>query len=198
MKNVKLYIILGVVILVVAAAAFIGGRFLIGSLPGQLGILPLGGGGSGSVVMSGAINAKYTPAPEQPTTAPDLTGSYAGRQDSTIFIQKFNIEGDGSGVSIVVSNSASDQGDTTVTNPAADSGGPKVEVVTTSKTKIYRDVTPFGEVSSGDNPTIQQVLEETNLDDLTSSSMVNVWGRKSGDRIIADVIIIQTPVTISH
>ncbi|HXQ33084.1 MAG TPA: hypothetical protein VN843_03585, partial [Anaerolineales bacterium] len=62
MQNKKLFGILGILIVVVGAAAFIGGRMLNGKV-GPLGFgMPLGGGGD---VMS--ISVQVTPAAELPT-----------------------------------------------------------------------------------------------------------------------------------
>ncbi len=73
--------------------------------------------------------------------------------------------------------------------------GPKVEVVVTNETVIYRDTTQPGEPpSTAKEQTIQQTVEESTLDDLSSQSMVTVWGRKSGDRIIAEVLFYSNPI----
>jgi hypothetical protein len=76
-----------------------------------------------------------------------------------------------------------------------DNSGPKVEVVTTGETIIYTETTEFGgPPASGETQVIQQTVGEGSLDDLTSQSFVTVWGRKSGDRIIAEVLFISNPV----
>ncbi len=72
--------------------------------------------------------------------------------------------------------------------------GPKVEVVVTNETTIYRETTEFKEPSSSETQTIQQTVEELTLDELSSQSMVMVWGRKSGDRIIAEVLFYSNPI----
>jgi hypothetical protein len=75
-------------------------------------------------------------------------------------------------------------------------GGPQVEVVVTTETLIYHDITqPPAHRPSGDDPRVlQQTVEEGTLDDLNNSqSLVMVWGRKSGDRIIADVLVYNNP-----
>jgi len=68
-------------------------------------------------------------------------------------------------------------------------------VVITNATIIDRDATeviPPSEIN--ETQSVQQVVEEGTLDDLTSDSMIMVWGRKNGDRIIADVILYSRPV----
>jgi hypothetical protein len=71
-------------------------------------------------------------------------------------------------------------------------GGPKFEVVVTAGTLVYHDVTePPARHPSGNDPrVIQQAVEEGTLDDLIpSQSLVMTWGRKSGDRIVAEVMV---------
>jgi hypothetical protein len=42
-------------------------------------------------------------------------------------------------------------------------------------------------------PTIQQVVEPGTLDEIGDGSMLTVWGKKTGDRIIADVLVYTQP-----
>lgn len=186
MHNKKLYIITAVVVIVVAAAAFVGGRLLNGQA-GPLGFSPLGNGGS---MMAMSVN--MLPAPELPTTQPEATGTFAERKDNTLTIQTFSMDAGGGG--IVVSSVSGEGG------PVTSSGneGPKVEVVVTRETKIYRDATEMNmePPKSNETTTVQQVVEPGTLDDLKSNVMVMVWGRKNGDRIIADVISYSSPIMI--
>jgi hypothetical protein len=48
------------------------------------------------------------------------------------------------------------------------------------------------------NTRIQQVVAPGSLDDLTTQTMITVWGRKVGDRVIADVIAFLNPVMITN
>ena len=43
---------------------------------------------------------------------------------------------------------------------------------------------------------IQQALEEGSLDDVGQSSMLTVWGKKTGDRFIAEVLVYSPPAFI--
>jgi hypothetical protein len=43
------------------------------------------------------------------------------------------------------------------------------------------------------SPTIQQVVQPGTLDDLGQDSMITVWGQKTGNRIIADVLVYTLP-----
>jgi hypothetical protein len=72
--------------------------------------------------------------------------------------------------------------------------GPTVEAVVTTQTTLHRDVTlqQFdGPPPAGEK--IQQVLEPGSLDEISEDVMVTVWGKKTGDRIIADVLVYVPP-----
>ena len=185
MQNKKTILVFGVLIVIVGAAAFIGGRMLNGKV-GPLGLgMPLGGGDMMSV------SVQMTPAPELPTTEPDALGLFVERKDNSIFIGELSMEAGGKGVVIERSESGGD-GEPSISGPKPD--GPKKEVVITSETTIYLENTEFPDPKSGEEVVIQQSVTEGSLDDLTSQSFVTVWGRKSGDRIIAEVLFISNPV----
>ena len=178
-------------LLIVAAAAFVGGRLLNGQ-GAALGLSPFGFGPGAGMQMS--VSLSVLPAPELPTTLPETTGTFASRKDNSIFVQEFSMSdiGGGGGVVALSVDSAG-----AVSSEGAESG-PKVEVLVTSSTKIYRDATDFGANPPQGDVSIQQVVEPGSLDDLKSMSMVTVWGRKNGDRIIADVISYSNPVMIDN
>lgn len=183
MQNKRTVLVMGVLILVVGAAAFVGGRMLNGNV-GPLGLFGLGGKGD---VMSFAINV--IPAEELPKTPPEVMGLFVERKDKTIVIQTVSLDAGGKGVVV-----AKGGGEAIAGSPVDTDSGPKVEVVVTNETIIYRETTEIGEPMSGETQTVQQTVEESTLDDLNSQSMVTVWGRKSGDRIIADVLFYSNPV----
>ena len=186
MQNKKMFVIFGILIVLVGAAAFIGGRMLNGKV-GPLGLgMPIGGGD----VMS--ISVQVTPAPELPTTEPDVTGLFVERKDNSIFVSALSMEAGGKGVVLQVDRGGGGDGEPSLSGPKAD--GPKKEVVITNETTIYLENTDLGEPKPSENKVIQQTVTEGSLDDLTSQSFVTVWGRKSGDRIIAEVLFISNPV----
>ncbi|MEO5886721.1 MAG: hypothetical protein ABIQ77_03580 [Anaerolineales bacterium] len=189
MQNKKLMIIMGLLVLVVGAAAFVGGRMLNGGV-NPLGLLGMPMAGAGP--MSVSISLK--PAPELPTTDPEVLGLFAERQDNTLFVQTFSMDKGGGGV--VISSSADGEGgdgEAVAGSPIDTNSGPKVEVVITNDTIIYRETTEISGPPSG-NQTVQQTVEESTLDQLTTESFVTVWGRKSADRVIADVLFYSNPV----
>ncbi len=182
MQNKRTILIMGVLVLLVGAAAFVGGRMLNNKV-NPLGLFGLGGKGN---MMAVSIN--LVPAEELPKTPPEVIGLFVERKDKTIIIQSVSLKGGGGGM--VVEKGGG--GEVQIVGGKND--GPKVEVVVTNETTIYRDTTQPSEPPSGENATIQQTAEESTLDDLNSQSMVTVWGRKSGDRIIAEVLFYSNPV----
>jgi hypothetical protein len=67
--------------------------------------------------------------------------------------------------------------------------GSQVEVVLISETMIYRETTDPSEPLSAKNQTIHQTVKPATLDNLDWQSMIVAWGRKSGDRVIAEVLV---------
>lgn len=175
MRNKKLYIIFGVVILLIGTAAFVAGRML----NGKVGSVGLGGPNGGRVTIS---LDEITPAPELPSTKADITGTFMERKDNTVVVQANSF---GSGVGGVSGNS-----------PMDENSGIRVEIVFTGETKIYKDVTQFPAPVNGEIHNVQQVAEEGTLDDLNSQTFVSIWGRRSGDRIIADTLFYSNPQSI--
>ncbi|MCI0550432.1 MAG: hypothetical protein L0287_05720 [Anaerolineae bacterium] len=188
MRSKKIIVGLGILILLVGAAAFIAGRMLNN---GVSPLSPFGLMGNGDV-MSFAINV--IPAPELPTTPPEVLGLFAERQDNTITISAISLEAGGGGVAV------DSEGEDVAVGPGSpvDHSGPKVEVVVTSETIIYRETTQLSGPPSAGSETVQQTVEVATLDDLNSQSFVTVWGRKSGDRIIAEVLFYSNPVMIQR
>jgi len=155
MQNKKLYISLGFAILLIGLAAFTAGRFVNDG--------PAGGDRVSNV----------TPAPEIPGTAPELSGLLVERKDNVLILQSVSFDA-GSGWHLGESEA-----------PMDSSSGPKVEVIVTNGTTIYRDDFEFNQDS------VQQTVEETTLDSIDSQKLITVWGRKNGERIIAEFLLIQ-------
>jgi len=172
MQNKKLYLSLGLVIVLIGIAAFVAGRLL----NGQVGNVGLGGPNAGQVSIS--ID-EITPAPELPRRKGDITGSFVERKDSTIVVQAVTFGAGVGGVS----------GDA----PMAENSGIRVEIVITAQTKIYKDVTQFPAPVNGEVHNVQQAAAEGTLDELSTQTFITVWGRRSGDRIIADTLFYSNP-----
>lgn len=175
MQTKKLILVMGVLVLLVSVASFIAGRML----NGKVGVVGLGGPIGGRVSIS--LN-DITPAPELPVTKADTTGLFVERKDNTIVMQAVSF---GEGVGGISGDS-----------PLDENSGIKVEIIVTGETIIYRDVTQFGPPVNGEIHNVQQAVEEGTLDDLNSQSFLTVWGRASGDRVIADVLFYSNPQSI--
>lgn len=155
MRNKKLYASLVIVIVLVGAAAFVAGRLTSAGLIGE------------------DRESHAIPAPEIPTTPPAVAGLFAERKDNTVILQSVSFDA-GSGWALGDSN-----------EPMDTTSGPKVEVVITGETTVYRTDYEFSESS------VQQIVEVASLDDLNSEMMITVWGHKNGDRIIADILLME-------
>lgn len=172
----------GILILLLAGAAFVGARLLNGQR------LPfISGGPFFSLDENGGKNVRINvddiqPAKELPQTPADVRGLFDHRQDNSIFI--------GTG-KVMVSVKAGPSGSV---QTSSSHDGPTVEVVVTTQTKLYMDVT----MDQFDGPPpqgqkLQQVLETGSMDEVGQNSMITVWGKKTGDRFIADVIVYMPP-----
>ena len=155
MQNKRLYLSFGLAILLIGISAFVAGRLI-------------DGGPTGSDRVS-----NVTPAPEIPTTTPEVMGLLVERKDNVMALQTASFD-PGSGWHLGDSNAPMDA-----------SSGPEVEVVITNATTIYRDDFEFNQDS------VQQTVEETTLDYIDSQMLITVWGRKNGERIIADILLAQ-------
>lgn len=172
LQNKKLHIGLGLAILLVGIAAFIAERML----NRNTGTIGLGGPNAGQVSIS---MDEITPAPELPITQADITGLFVERKDNTLVVQAVSFTVSVGGVS----NEA----------PMDENSGIKVEIVVTGATRIYKDVTEFPAPVNGEIHNIQHAAEEGTRDDLNTQTFLSVWGRRSGDRIIADVLFYSNP-----
>ena len=181
MQNKKLYIVFAIAIVVIAAAAFVGGRLLTG----QAGPLRAFQAGNGDFV---SVQIRRTPAPELPATQPEMTGLFVSRDDNVLTLQSM---GSG-GIRVVREDDAVD------ISPADGSDAPTVEVVITGDTQVWHDTTQIDGPPTSGEVGVQQTVEVGSLDDLTTDSMIMVWGRKNGDRIIADVIAYSNPMIFSR
>ena len=172
MQNKRLHLLLGMAIVLIGVAAFVAGRLL----NERVGHVGLGGPNAGRVSIS--IN-DITPAPELPSIKADITGLFVERKDNTIIVQANSFGSSVGGVS----------GD----SPMDENSGIRVEIVVTSQTKIYKDVTKFPAPVNGEIHNVQQAAEEGTLDDLNEQTFLSVWGRRSGDRIIAETLFYTNP-----
>ena len=187
-RKPRLAFVIGGIILVLllAGAAFVGARLL----NGQGSPFTSKGSGSGPSLSLGGPGGKMVkldiePSKDLPQTTADVSGLFDHRQDNSIFV----------GTGRVTMAFKKDPSGKVETSSSHD--GPTVELVVTSQTKIYKDVTMRqfdGPPPAGQK--IQQVLEAGSLDDVGQSSMITAWGKKTGDRFIAEVLVYSPPAFI--
>jgi hypothetical protein len=179
-KNILITGGIVLLVLVLAGAALIGGRLLNGKplSGGGFNLFPGGGNGPQNV----RINADdIQPAEELPQTPADVRGLFDHRENNSIFV--------GTGqVTIMI------QEENGKVDSSSNATGPTVEIVVTNDTIVYHDTTLEqynGQPPAGEK--LQQVLEPGSLDDVGENSTLTVWGKKTGDRVIADILVYTTP-----
>lgn len=184
MKRLTWIIIAGVSVLLVAGAVFVAARLLASpeiAAGGGGDIMMVSNGGGGGPV---SISLDIKPAPELPTTPAEVNGLFVNREDNSIFVGTGEIE------FMVQLDQATGQ-----KQSSANYSGPVLEVVITKDTSIYRDETKFPELGStgGGKQTIQQVVKPVDsveeLGEQTKNTEIQVWGTRSGDRVVAQVFV---------
>ena len=179
-KNILITSGIAFVVLLLAGAALVGGRLLNGQpLPGGLNLFPAASNGRQDV----RINLDdIQPAKELPQTPADVRGLFDHRENNSFFV--------GTGqVTIMVEQDPSGK-----VESSSNASGPVLEVVVTNDTTIYHDTTMEqynGQPPAGEK--LQQVVEPGSLEDIGDSSLITVWGKKTGDRVIADILVYTTP-----
>jgi len=185
-KSVLPYILGAGVVILLAAAAFMAVRYFnqpkntaSGNSEGPM--LSVRGPGTGS---EKAFKLNTTPAEELPAMEPEVRGLYVERKDNSIFI--------GTGqVTVAVKAKQGEEPEVD-----ADFSGPKVEVVISADTVVYKDTTELDPEDPGAE--VQQTVELSTIDEITEQSSITVWGRKAGDRIIADVVLFSSPFMVKR
>ena len=174
-KPLLKWIALIVLILVLVAAAFVGGQLLNGR------VNPLGAEDEPGNDSSEPREIQVIPAAELPSLPPDGSGTFLRRQDNSIFLGVGNDTG--------VSSSDSES---PAVGESPNNAGAVLEVVVTSETAIYQEVPDQLQQSVPDE--IQLEVVAGTLEDIGATSFIWVWGQKTGDRIIADVLLYSLPV----
>jgi hypothetical protein len=127
------------------------------------------------------------PAKEVPTDTPAVTGMVASHSGSNLVVQQGSSRG-GFGNQTGGTPRAQPEG-TRVPRPTQPGDGTDVQVQVTGETVIYKDVTFANANGQSPNGSVQQQLEKSSLADIADGSRVTVWGEKSGDQIVAGVIV---------
>jgi hypothetical protein len=179
-KNILISGGIVLVVLLLASAAVIGGRLLRGQ-----GMPAVTSGDSGIRISSNdgpAVALDIQPAKELPQTPAEVRGLFDHRDNNSIFVGTGEIR-------MIVEQDASGN-----VESSSNASGPTVEVVVTNDTIVYHDVTL--EQYNGEPPTdekIKQILKPGVLDEIGEHSTITVWGKKTGDRIIAEILVYTTP-----
>jgi hypothetical protein len=174
----SVWIVGGVIVVLLAGAAFVGARML-----GLQNLL--GGLGSGQRLMLSTDGGEtmqsvaLEPAAELPDASPDVAGLFARREDNSVFV------GTGAVRMLVEDGQA-----------AASSDGPEVEVVVTHETTVYRDVTLLQHTDGPLQGKVQQVLEVGSFEEIDENCIVTAWGEERGGRVLADVLVYSNPLVI--
>ena len=192
---------IGLILLVVllVAAAFVAGKLMnrTPQLAGPGGPIILNSQGEGGAVMQ-SFAVSIIPAEELPKTQPDAVGIFNRREDNSFFIGTGDmgviISGDVTSADGEVSS-----GPSFATSGGSGEGGTEVEIVVNSDTIVYKEVTapPDFSDSSENQAEIQQEVAPGDIEEIGANSSLTVWGRKVGERIIADVLLYSEPMMIS-
>lgn len=173
-----------VLALLIGGAAFVGGRLLApaGQVAGEPDLPP------GMVFNASAgEEAQFfklpdiIPAAELPDRAPDERGLFVQRHDDLLTIGTGN-------VMALISNESGG-------SPEFSYDGLEVEVLVTNRTALYEDMTEF---AMGQESVQQVVRPLANLEDLSDSDTLQIWGQREGDRIVAETIVVLKPLSVSQ
>jgi hypothetical protein len=163
------------VLMLLLAATFMGGKLMA---QGEGGV-PLSDIAQPITLQDGSV-AQSVPAPlmemaaELPARAPETKGLFVGRTDDTLTVGTGN-------VTAMISMEPN-------AVPEFSYDGIKQNVLVTNKTRLYIDRTEY---TLGQTAVEQKLEEVENLDMLVENTFVDVWGERSGDQIVADVILMR-------
>ncbi len=163
-----------ILVLLLAGAAFVGGRMLSGQSQ-----VSHGGSGSGSFMISGPGGTRsfdIVPADELPSASPDVSGILVRSEDNSLIV--------GTGEVRIIMNEGGEIG--------ASHDGPEVDVVVTHSTVVYCDTTEF-EINQIEDDKIQETVKPGSLDEVEKNYFVRAWGEERGDRLFADVLVYKKP-----
>ncbi len=117
------------------------------------------------------LDFQIVPAQELPTTTPNVRGIVTQRTDNTLSVgQRGGLESGGGG-------------NTTLQ-----------DVIVTSDTTIYHDITQVNFNGQPPSGPIQQKVEPGSLDGVNTNSRVTVWGDQNGNQVTAKVLVYSDPI----
>lgn len=187
--------LIGLIGVIVLLFLLIGGAYtavrLLAEPKAETAVASSGGGrvlqsvqvGNDGVPVS--VQTTILPAAELPDEEAATFGIVLSRQDDTLTLGTGAIE-----LSVDIEVDPSTGQETTTVVPSTN--GPELEVVLTRDTLLYRDVTDIeGQMpnESGEVTIMQAVRPVTNSDEITDNMEVQVWGKRRGDRVVAEVVV---------
>ena len=133
---------------------------------------------AGGTWFGGPHNVQVVPAKELPA-APDSRGVVLRREDNSVFIAT-NVK---KWQRVRENDSAPTRYEIAFDGPALEQ-----EVLITHNTLVYRNVTQLDRAKVTDGK-IQEVVEPGTLDDIRGDALLQVWGERKGDRVVARVVV---------
>jgi hypothetical protein len=116
---------------------------------------------------------------------PEASGPFAERKDNSIYVtsgDKFMVRVDKDGT----------------VDTQTEGNGDQLEVVVTSDTTIYKDVTDGLNGVPPSDGKVQQQVAPGSLDEVGANSIISAWGERRGDRVIAKVLVYSQPVMVKR
>jgi hypothetical protein len=179
-KRVPTIVGIFALILLLAGAAFVGGQLIEAQQQAQ-----------GEKNMQDEPRKLVTPAAGVPITEADARGDITTRDGNSIMVCDT--------ASINPNHKPNHQpevpaNDSNTESPTNQNCLSEFEVVITHDTVLLHDVTSrqYGSATkpaSGEDTIMNQVVEPGTLDDIGVGTRVFVWGRRSGNRIVADTLL---------
>lgn len=183
-KSPMKWILAAALVLLLGAAAYVGGSLLnrqpAANIP-QTQRMVGGGNGPSTQKGEGAQGIGLIPSDELPDRQPDTNGIFVKREDNSFFI--------GTGQEITLGIQINPDGEV---ESVSNYDGPVVEVVVNNETEILADVTELAS-NVNEGGSVQQEIAPGNVDEISENSMISVWGRKTGDRYIAETLVYTNP-----
>ena len=177
--------IVGLLVVILAGGAFTAVRLL--SAQNRPSEAPSGAmvfedvmdDGTGNPV---TVKTMILPAPELPDRPSEAGGVLKRQEDNSYYVGTGSVS-----VSIEVVNGE--------TSTAVEHSGPEVEVVVGHDTQFYRDVTKvdFSASESKEQTVTQELALVDQPQEMPDGATIQAWGEKSGDRVIADIIVFSEP-----
>ena len=128
------------------------------------------------------VNTIILPAENLPDRPSETGGVLVRQEDNSYFVGTGSIS-----VSVNIINGEM--------STAVEHSGPEIEVVANHNTQFYRDVTQvsFTAAESKEQTLQQEIVLVDQPETMPEGANFQVWGEKSGDRVIANIIVYSEP-----